>query len=77
MRSRPSLISTESDGIRDDIADELDAQMRRQWEKVVCRELGVSDTYDKVAVLIIHWEKRFDLDLRVADEVHDSFSAFA
>lgn len=69
-RSLPSLITTEGDGIRDDIAEELDAQMRRRWERVVCQELGVSDTYDKVAVLIVHWEKSLDWDLGVGDEVN-------
>lgn len=68
-RHRPSLITTKSDGIRGDIAEELDAQMRQRWEKVVCRELGVPDTYDQVAVLIIHWEEGLDQDLRVGDEV--------
>lgn len=50
-----------------------DGVMRKHWEKVMCRELGAPDTYQKVAVLIIRWEDSLDADLKTKDEVGPFF----
>lgn len=42
---------------------------RRIWNAAVCRELGVPDTYEKVAVLLVHWDGPFDRDGECAGEV--------
>lgn len=43
--------------------------MQTSWEHTVCEQLKVPDTYGHVAVLIVHWAKNLDEDLKCGKEV--------
>ena len=43
--------------------------MRHHFNTAVCQELGVSDRYQRVSVLLLRWDERLDKDLRCAKEV--------
>lgn len=55
-----------------EVVESQDGVMRKCWEKVICRELGTPDTYQKVAVLIIRWDDSLDADLKAKNEVSGS-----
>lgn len=48
---------------------ERNEAMRHHWNAAVCQELGVSDRYERVSVLLIRWDNQFDRDLKCAKEV--------
>jgi hypothetical protein len=57
---------------RDEAAVKQDAHMRecfQSFKTTVGKELGISSHYTHIAVLIIHWARELDTDLRCFEEV--------
>ena len=50
-------------------AQRADSAMRQHWKNAVCKEFKVPSHYQSVAVLLIHWAKRFDEQLQCGAEV--------
>lgn len=66
--SIPALHMSESE----DTCDVQSVRMRELWDKVVCEQLKIPDTYRSVAVLIVHWHPDLDVDLKCASEVNSN-----
>lgn len=77
-RSSPFRTSkSPTEMVKNEVIQEVDARIRQAWDKTKCAELGISDHYTSVAVLIIHWARHLDEDLKSWKEVrHPSITSF-
>jgi len=63
----PSKADRDPQAVQD--AHKADDAMRQHWNDAVCKEFGVPSHYQSVAVLLIHWAKHLDTQLRCGEEV--------
>lgn len=69
-KSSPFPVSSSpTDMVKDGVVQEVDARIRRTWDKTKGAELGMSNHYTSIAVLIVHWAKNLDEDLKSWKEV--------
>ncbi|KAI5369286.1 hypothetical protein Slin15195_G001620 [Septoria linicola] len=62
--------------VREVLVETQDSQMRQHWDKVVCKQMGIPDTYQKVAVLMVRWDNMLDEDLKCEKEVEELEALF-
>jgi hypothetical protein len=71
MATKQRLVNSkaerDSEAVQD--AHKADDAMRQHWNDAVCKEFGVPSHYQSVAVLLIHWAKHLDTQLRCGEEV--------
>ena len=65
----PFPMSTPADRRKEVFIEEEDARMRQCWDKTLRTEIGMCSHYTHVAVLIVHWARELDEDLRCWEEV--------
>ena len=58
-------------------AQRADDEMRQHWNDVAYKEFGVPSHYQSVAVLLIHWAKHLDKQLKCGEEVSVSGRAWS
>jgi len=49
--------------------EKQNSSLRQCFDRVMCKELGVPDRYQSVAVLIVRWAQHLDEDLGCHEEV--------
>lgn len=65
----PPLTSFTSEMEKDVVAEKRDLRMRQCFEKVMCEQLDIPNSYSSVACLIIRWKEELDQQLRCWEEV--------
>lgn len=68
-RSRSQSFSSDVDTY--EAVQKEDSRMRQTWDKVMCKEMGIPDRYQHVAVLIVRWVKGLDPHMDCEEEVSD------
>lgn len=64
----PGLVQESSDASEDVAAQRKAAEMQMWWEESIAKNMGLSDGYQKVAVLLIKWDDGLD-ELKTKNEV--------